>query len=241
MKIAVCDENEICRIKLAEMIRKKCSDAEIWGFASGEELLEAEEYFEVCFLEVAMKSISGIDVARQIRKLQREQGCEKSLIVFVAEDKRHMEEAFEVNAYHYLLKPVEEKKICSVMEGACQDVSASRRVDRKYIVVKCGTVSKKVLIQDILYVESNNKKVIFHTNGRKIETYGKMDETEKMLGQVFYRCHRCYLANMEKITAYSQDTIQLVNGDRLILARKKYPDFLKKYKNFAERRGFLNY
>jgi len=240
MKIAVCDEDEKSRIELAKMIKKKKPDAEIRTFASGKDLLEAGEYFEICFLDVVMKNISGIEVARQFRKQQKEQGKEKSRIVFVTDDRKHMEEAFEVNAYHYLLKPVDEEKISSIIEGACQEILASGRTDIKYIVLKCCGVTKKLLMQDILFVESNNKKVIFHTKDRKIETYGKMEETEKMLGQGFYRCHRCYLVNMEKITAYSQDTIQLVNGDQLILARKKYSDFVKKYMNFAEHGGIIN-
>lgn len=62
----------------------------------------------------------------------------------------------------------------------------------------------------------------------------------KELGNAFYRCHRCYLVNMEKICAYSADTIQVVGGDELILAQKKYTDFVKRYMRYAKDGGIVN-
>ena len=73
------------------------------------------------------------------------------------------------------------------------------------------------------------------------ETKGRnMEELEKELGNAFYRCHRCYLVNMEKICAYSADTIQVVGGDELILAQKKYTDFVKRYMRYAKDGGIVN-
>ena len=66
------------------------------------------------------------------------------------------------------------------------------------------------------------------------------EELEKELGNAFYRCHRCYLVNMEKICAYSADTIQVVGGDELILAQKKYTDFVKRYMRYAKDGGIVN-
>ena len=73
-----------------------------------------------------------------------------------------------------------------------------------------------------------------------LEVYGKMDELEQMTGSSFYRCHRCYLVNMEKITAYSTDTIRVANGDKLILAQKKYSDFVRQYMKYAKDGGIVN-
>ena len=67
-----------------------------------------------------------------------------------------------------------------------------------------------------------------------------MDEWEQMTGSGFYRCHRCYLVNMEKIASYNSDTIQVVNGDKLILAQKKYNDFIKQYMKYAKGGGIVN-
>ena len=67
-----------------------------------------------------------------------------------------------------------------------------------------------------------------------------MEELENRLGSTFYRCHRCYLVNMEKISAYSADNIQVINGDNLLLARKKYSDFIKTYMRYVKNGGIVN-
>ncbi len=106
--------------------------------------------------------------------------------------------------------------------------------------MKNSGVQQKVYIKDIYYIESANKKVIIHTREGILESYGKMEELEQMIGTSFYRCHRCYLVNMEMIVSYNADTIGVVNGDKLILAQKKYHDFIKHYMKYARDGGIVN-
>lgn len=107
-------------------------------------------------------------------------------------------------------------------------------------MVKSLGTQQKLLLKDIYYIESCNKKVIFHMTDGILEIYGKMEELEKLLGNTFYRCHRCYLVNMEKISAYSADNIQVMNGDSLLIARRKYSDFVKAYMLYAKNGGIVN-
>ncbi len=67
-----------------------------------------------------------------------------------------------------------------------------------------------------------------------------MDEWEQMTGSGFYRCHRYYLVNMEQIVSYNAGTIKVVNGDKLILAQKKYNDFIRQYMKYAKDGGIVN-
>ena len=96
------------------------------------------------------------------------------------------------------------------------------------------------MLKDIYYIESANKKVIAHTSAGVLISYGKMEDFEKLTGGGFYRCHRCYLVNMEHITSYNVSTIQVANGDKLILAQKKYSDFVKQYMIYAKNGGIVN-
>ena len=73
-----------------------------------------------------------------------------------------------------------------------------------------------------------------------LDSYGKMNGLEQMTGNGFYRCHRCYLVNMEQIVSYNADTIKVVNGDKLILAQKKYNDFIRQYMRYAKDGGIVN-
>lgn len=240
IRIAVCDDESEIRKSIANLIKKHTGDVEISVFQSGKEMLETTAYFDIAFLDIAMSGISGIQVAKRIRMAQEKANLDRSIIIFVTGYREYMEDAFDVNAFHYLVKPIDEKKFTDVLSRAIKLITEKEVKARKSIILKYSGIQKKVLLQDIYYIESCNKKVIVHTKDGNIQLYGKMDEFENELGDIFYRCHRCFLVNMEKITKYSVDTIQVINGETLILARKKYPDFIKKYMRYAKAGGIVN-
>ena len=151
-----------------------------------------------------------------------------------------MEESFDVKAFHYLIKPIDPEKFAEVFDRARKEMSAFDEQNKKQIMVKTSGIQQKIWLRDIYYIESGNKKVIIHTTGGILEVYGKMEEFESSLGNSFYRCHRCYLVKMEKISAYSMGNIQVTNGDNLLFARKKYSDFIKNYMRYVKNGGIVN-
>ena len=239
MRIAVCDDDRAIREELSRLIQKQVSEVDIVEYQSGEELINAKGNFDIYFLDIEMGKVSGMDIARRIRE-QEKSGRQKSIIIFVTGYREYMEAAFDVNAFHYLIKPIDVEKFAEVFNRAWKEVSASLEQTKKHIMVKSSGTQQKLLLKDIYYIESGNKKVIFHTTKGTLEVYGKMEELENGLGNTFYRCHRCYLVNMEKISAYSADNIQVTNGDNLLLARKKYSDFIKTYMRYVKNGGIVN-
>lgn len=239
MKIAVCDDDRPVRETLFRLIRKQAPEADIVEYQSGEELIHAKENFNIYFLDIEMGNVSGMEIARRIRE-QEENEKQRSIIIFVTGYREYMEAAFDVNAFHYLVKPIDTEKFSEVFSRAWKEASAYEERTKKHILVKGSGTQQKLLLKNIYYIESGNKKVIFHTTNGTLETYGKMEELENRLGDTFYRCHRCYLVNMENISAYSADNIQVINGDNLLLARKKYSDFIKAYLRYAKNGGIVN-
>ena len=238
MKIAVCDDDKAAREHIVSLVKEQIQDAEIMTFATGEEMLEVQSTFDISFLDVEMREISGMDVANHIR--QEEQGNTKSIIIFVTGYEKYMNSAFDVSAFHYLLKPIDEEKFRSVFLRALDELYAVRERTKRFILVRNSGIQQKVYLKDIYYIESANKKIIIHTTMGVLDSYGKMNELERMIGNGFYRCHRCYLVNMEQIVSYNADTIKVVNGDKLILAQKKYNDFIRQYMKYAKDGGIVN-
>ena len=239
MRIAVCDDDRAIREELFRLIQKQVSEADIMEYQSGEELINARGNFDIYFLDIEMGEVSGMDIARRIRE-QEDNGRQRSIIIFVTGYREYMEAAFDVNAFHYLIKPIDTEKFSEVFKRAWKEAAVFYEQEKKYIIVKSSGTQQKILLKNIYYIESGNKKVIFHTTNGTLEVYGKMEELEKGLGNTFYRCHRCYLVNMEKISAYSADNIQVINGDNLLLARKKYSDFIKIYMRYVKNGGIVN-
>ena len=238
MKIAVCDDDKAAREHIVSLVKEQIQDAEIMTFATGEEMLEVQSTFDISFLDVEMREISGMDVANHIR--QEEQGNTKSIIIFVTGYEKYMNSAFDVSAFHYLLKPIDEEKFRSVFGRALDELYVVGERTKRFILVRNSGIQQKVYLKDIYYIESANKKIIIHTKMGVLDSYRKMNELEQMTGRGFYRCHRCYLVNMEQIVSYNADTIKVVNGDKLILAQKKYNDFIRQYMKYAKDGGIVN-
>lgn len=238
MKIAVCDSDvEVCE-DIRNLIVQQRSGAQVAIFSSAEELLGAGADFHIYFLDI--KGISGMELAHAIRQRQEEQGTLRSIIIFVTGFSEHMEEAFDVQAFHYLLKPVKPDKFRQVLERAWKEAEFMGKQEEAYILLKLPSRKKKFLLKDIFYVESGNKKVIVHAVDGIYEVQGKMGDLETAFGESFYRCHRCYLVNFARISSYNQNEIVMANGDRIMLAYKKYSAFVKAYLSYAKGGGIVN-
>lgn len=239
MRIVVCDDDRAIREELSRLIKKQAPEADIVVYQSGGEMINAGEDFDISFLDIEMGEISGMDVARHIRE-KEESLAQRSILIFVTGYREYMEAAFDVNAFHYLIKPIDVEKFSEVFSRARKEAAAIGEQSKKQIMVKSSGTQQKIWLRDIYYIESGNKKVVFHTTDGMLEVYGKMEELENRLGNAFYRCHRCYLVNMEKIAAYSANNIQVTNGDNVLLARTKYSDFIKTYMRYVKNGGIVN-
>ena len=239
MKIAICDDDEKTKEYIVSLIKKQYPNAKICCFSTAEELIAGRNFFDICFLDIEMGSVSGIELAKRIRK-EQENSRKRSIIIFVTAFQEYMEDAFDVNAFHYLVKPIKEKKFAEVFQRAVNEVASASERREKYIIVKDGENKKKLLLREIQYIESSDRKVIFHMDNGLTETYARMYDLENSLGDSFFRTHRCYIVNLEKVTAYSANSIQVLNGDSIMLAEKKYTDFVKTYLRYAKNGGIVN-
>ena len=235
LAVAVCEPNEELRDELMRMIAKEKPEAQVASFDSGDALLASETDFAIYFLDI--QGADGLEAARELRA--REQGGASAVIVFVTGYRDYMEEAFDVHAFQYLVKPVDGKKFAEVLAAAWTEAEAVRRREGRHILLKLDGLMRKVALRDILYLESRNKKVAIHTREGAHEIRRSMETMEAALGDGFYRCHRCFLVNLARIADYGPRTIRLENGEHLMLAEKKYADFVKRYLCYAKDGGVV--
>ncbi len=233
INIAICDNNRHACNDILQLIRQQKPNAKIFTFTSKDTLLDAKENFDIFFLDI--KGVGGIEIAKTLRERQT-----KSILIFVTGYSEFMSEAFDVNAFHYLLKPIDTKKFAQILDKACAEIENAETQAEKYLLLKVDGVTKKFFLRNIFFIESADKKVILHTTTGNYSAAAKMDALEIALADYFFRCHRCYLANLEKISAYTNDTIQLTNGENILIAGKKYPAFVKNYLRYAKSGGAVN-
>ena len=113
MEIAICDDDKVIREQIRGLIKQQRADAAVALYESGEELLACKRQFDLVFLDIQMKGKNGIETARMLQKTG-----EDTILVFVTECKEYVFDAFDVGAFHYLLKPLSEKKFAEVLEKA---------------------------------------------------------------------------------------------------------------------------
>ena len=222
MYIAVVDDEKVIREDICKLIEKQRPESRVEAFSTGEELLASQGRFDIVFLDIQMDGMNGIEAARSLRERQDE-----IVLIFITGIKEYVFDAFDLYAFQYLLKPLDEKKFAEVLDRAVKE--AGRKKEKRGLFIKARNLTLDQT--DILYIESRGKKVEIHTARDKesIEIYASMEDLEGQLGEGFYRCHRAYIVNMAYITEYGGDSILLTNGDKVYLAKRKYGDFVKAY------------
>lgn len=237
MKIAICDDEKILCEQLQNLIRRQepvfsidCIDL----YETGEALLSADKHYDIIFQDIQLEGLNGIDTAKRLREREDE-----AVLIFVTGIKEYVFEAFDVAAFHYLLKPIREEKFAEVFGRAVQEAEKrQQRTDRpRELLIRRRNQSLKLNRQEILYIESRQRKAVIHTLQKEVEIYATMNGLEKELGEQFYRCHRGFLVNLSRITGYTGDSIALCNGETVYLAREKYNEFVKRYMRYLRNGG----
>ena len=235
MRIAVCDDEKEVRAMLAEKISRLYPDAELALYLSGEALLAAQPP-DIVLLDIQMPGRNGMETAGLLR-----QNNKNMVIIFISALEDYVFQAFDVGALHYLVKPFDDGKLAEVLARAAKLLEDERRQEenrtpgeKKTLMITRGGEHITVPVEDIVYAEVYNRKVILHTLDSDIEYYGKMKELEKRTGADFYRPHRAYLVNFRYIRKYDASTIYLERGQAM-MAKQNYPDFVKSYLRYNQR------
>lgn len=169
-----------------------------------------------------MGDINGMDTARKIR--ENDKNME---IIFITSLVDYISDGYEVRAYRYLLKPVDDDVVAKHLKSCIKDVEDSKG---KYLVVKSDDGIKKIYQRDILYIEVLNRKVIIHSEKGNSETRQTLSEIKSSLDlDMFYQCQKSFIVNLDYINKIKGYTAVLDNGEDIPIGRTKYKDFKEKF------------
>ncbi len=220
--IAVCDDEVMECSRMATKIRGILDEMEvpctIRQFYSGRELLQSSETFDIIFLDIIMDGLDGMRTAR----LVREKAFDK-LLVFISASRDYVFDAYDVEAFQYLLKPVEDKKLKSVLRKA---VRKTEERSQAFIIVSRERQKKKLFLDDIYYFEIRGRMIDAHGRGGIFSYYEQIGLLERELqGKGFVRCHKSYLVNLKYVDVYNRQELVLDNGERIAIAKRRYEAF----------------
>lgn len=230
--VVICDDDPEINRRLCRTVKRLLPCWEIKGVPSGEALLSGGDSPDLLLLDVSMGETDGIETARRLRA----RGC-AAVIVFITGVRESVFEAFDVGAFHYLLKPVDEEKLKEVLERAVGEIEQKNASEKRCLLIRTRDKTVTVGADEIYYLENEMRKIAVHTKNGIISFYGAMSRAEEQLGADFFRCHRGYLVNMAHIAEYDSGSILLENGETICMAKDKYREFVKRYLRFLRGKG----
>ena len=236
IRIAICDDEANTRAYLLSLIRAQSCPCEIVEYVSAGDCLADTREVDLLFLDIELAPsgdrLDGMALARTIR--ERATGPQP-VIIFVTGYERYVFDAFDVGAFQYLLKPVDEEKFSQVFSRAVAQIGTAKEKLGPVLTLQSANTSKTVPLDSIFYIESSNHKVELHLKDGEFACYAKIGDLELELQDQFFRIHKGYLVNLSYVDGYSKSEVTLTNGERLLLSKYKYQDFVKAYLRFLKR------
>ena len=236
IRIAICDDEQNIRSYLAALIRREDSSCRISEYASAEAYLAAGEDYDLLLLDIELGggagspgSMDGMALARRLRSLPPDR---QPLIIFVTGYESYVYQAFDVEAFQYLVKPVDEGRFADVFRRAAEKLSVLEKQRQRTLLVQYAGASRVIPLENIRYVESRGHKLLLHLKEGTVEYYGKIGELELELGGQFARIHKGYLVNLRHVEEYARGQVTLTDGEKLVISKYKYDAFVKQHLRF---------
>ncbi len=146
-----------------------------------------------------------------------------------------MFDAYDVEAFQYLLKPIEDKKLKSVLQKA---VLKTQERSQAFIIVSRDRQMKKLFLDDIFYFEIRGRVIDAHGTSGIFSYYEQIGLLERELqGKGFFRCHKSYLVNLKYVDVYNRQELVLDNGERIAIARRRYEEFCREILKYMREKG----
>lgn len=232
MRIVICDDNLIITEQLSNYIKEffdrigvKCPEISVYD--NGESLLQDKREKDIAFLDVEMSGISGIHIGRELKNEN------KYIIIFIVTAfAEYLDEAMRFHVFRYFTKPVDKHRLFRNMKDALQLYNSTTAK----IAVETKQNIHTVSISDIIYAESENRKMIIHTVTDDYESVHNMQYWMKALNQkCFFQSHRSFIVNFKYVSGFDHNLIYLYNDQfQAYLTRRKYTQFKETYLLYLE-------
>ena len=222
IRIAICDDekhmSDHIRAMASDFFRKKNSEIRLRTFLSGEDLLNYDGQIDILFLDIQMDGMDGLETARKLRA-----GKFCGFLIFITVLKEMVFQSFEVQAYDYLVKPVDEKQFEKTMERL---FASMQNVGEDSLLVQQGYERRIVPKDEIVFCEVIDRKIYLNlASGEVVDYYERIENLETKLDSYFFRCHRSYLINLKHLKGYKNGTAYMDNNKEVPVSRLRSKEF----------------
>lgn len=221
-KIAICDDDSVFMVFLKKSVKEAFKSyneiIDLFEYEKGKDLLEAavKEKFSLIFLDIEMPEIDGYELAKNIKIINPE-----TYIIFVSGHDNFVFQSYEYEPLWFIRKSEVEEMIPKAIDKFIQKtkhLSQKLQYRSDYKIITIYT-------KNILYIEGSMHTLTIHMINDSIDSfkvYGTIKKEENRLqNQTFLRIHRNYLVNMKFVEVVEENTLLLVNGERLPVSKER--------------------
>lgn len=227
ISIAICDDDEqqvkSLRGLVYEWAERKPFGVTVLEYESGEQFLfeYPDSPCSLLLLDIEMRGITGMELAKKLRVKG-----DMLPVIFITGFSDYMGEGYDVEALHYLLKPVDKDKLFSVL-----DRYAAGRERPKEIAVIAGEQTRHIPPEDIVSIEAFGRKTeVRLADGTVLSCIMSIGEFENLPG--FIHSHRSYIVNLRQVRAIEAEAVIMETGERVPLSRRLRGEFNKSFIEF---------
>jgi DNA-binding LytR/AlgR family response regulator len=220
LKIGLCDDEKAVHDLISGILD---SEYVLIHYFSGEELLEGEEILDCLLLDIDMPEMDGIEVARHLNR----RGVSYRIIMLTSKSER-FKEAFEINAFRFVTKPVDEKELRHAIEDVYHRMLGTEKV-KIYKEGKAYTVSQK----EIVFIMANRYSTIIYTAQQEFRSEKSLVQWAQILEpKLFYQCHKSYIVNLARVIELENAYVRMSTGEKVAVSRRKWKDLQMKYMDY---------
>lgn len=216
---AICDDNNIDSNYVSNLVNKWANERKyqinIDIFDSAEAFLfhyDGNKDYDILLLDIEMKKMDGVTLAREIRKTNK-----SVQIVFITGYSDYIADGYDVEALHYLMKPLKEEKLFVVLDRALNRIIQNE----KYLLLNYYDETIRIPLHEIVYIEVDRNYVTIHSN-QDYTIKKTLGEIEKELDKRFFRIGRSVIVNLKYISRVTKTDVFLANNTILQLPRGVY-------------------
>lgn len=226
LQIAICDDILEQTLALQKYIREYCeknnAEYRLNLYTSGEDLLFDVERLDIIFLDIEMPGLDGIETGRMIRS--KNSSCRIIMETVMVE---RMREAFFIEAFRFIVKPIEKSEVEEALDACMKKVLGSESVPLYY-----NRIVHEVHQSEIQYVVTYDSYSEYRVKNKMLRSEASLRELENQLDKrLFFRIHRKYIVNMAQVQSYRNGVIHMRDTE-LPVARRKKKDFEQAYMEF---------
>ncbi len=222
IRIAVVDDERECIEKIKHYFNGMSEYKTETFYAQSAELLlekyDKGERFDIVFLDIELDGISGIEAAKRICAVGG-----SPLIIFTTAHKKYVSEAFYINAFQYMFKPIEYDDLRHELNRAIKTIALRQSA----FEINYG--HEKVILRssDIIYIETSGRHLSVKTADKEYLYNDTVKEAEKKLSKLgFSKIEQGIIVNLCHVRRVTSSAVELDNGETKYISRRAYKSFL---------------